>query len=216
MPKPILFWGASGHAKVLHEFIGQTGYELAALVDNCAGIPSPIRGVPVLHGKEGLREWLGNWAGGKLHGLIAIGGDRGRDRAELQCYLETLGISPVLAIHPKAFVAGSASLGSGTQCLAMSAICAESVLGPACIVNTHASVDHECRLGTGVHVGPGATVAGCVTIGDYSFIGSGAVILPRVCIGAGTIIGAGAVVSKNVPDNVVAVGNPARIKRNIF
>ena len=54
-----------------------------------------------------------------------------------------------------------------------------------------------------------------VTIGDGCWIGGGAIILPGVTIGKGTVIGAGSVVTKNIPENCVAVGNPCRVIRKI-
>ncbi len=60
----------------------------------------------------------------------------------------------------------------------------------------------------------GITAQG-ITIGDGSWIGSGAIILDGVAIGKHVVIGAGAVVTKDVPDYCVAVGNPARVVRNL-
>jgi len=54
-----------------------------------------------------------------------------------------------------------------------------------------------------------------VNIGNDVWIGGGVVICPGVSIGNGAVIGAGSVVTKNIPDDVVAVGNPARIIKNI-
>lgn len=54
-----------------------------------------------------------------------------------------------------------------------------------------------------------------ITIGDNVWIGGSAVILPGVTIGANTVIGAGAVVTKDIPANVVAAGNPCRVIKNI-
>lgn len=54
-----------------------------------------------------------------------------------------------------------------------------------------------------------------VTIGDNVWIGGNTVILPGVHIGSNTVIGAGSVVSKDIPDWVVAVGNPCRVVRKI-
>lgn len=54
-----------------------------------------------------------------------------------------------------------------------------------------------------------------VTIGDDVFIGKGAIILPGVTIGSRVIVGAGSVVSKDVPDNSVVAGNPARWIRTL-
>ncbi|MGC9497434.1 sugar O-acetyltransferase [Streptomyces sp. WG7] len=54
-----------------------------------------------------------------------------------------------------------------------------------------------------------------ITIGDNVWLGGGAVVLPGVTIGDNAVIGAGAVVTKDVPANVVAVGNPARPVRKV-
>ncbi len=54
-----------------------------------------------------------------------------------------------------------------------------------------------------------------VTIGKNCWIGAGAVIVPGITIGDNVVIGAGSVVTKDIPSNVVAVGNPCRILREI-
>lgn len=56
---------------------------------------------------------------------------------------------------------------------------------------------------------------GRVSIGERTFIGAGSVILPGVTIGSDVVIGAGSVVSRDLPDRVVAVGNPARVVSSI-
>ena len=54
-----------------------------------------------------------------------------------------------------------------------------------------------------------------VNIGERAWIGAGAIILPGVTIGKNSVIGAGSVVTKDIPDNVVAVGNPCKVLRPI-
>src|ERR1700755_648281 len=54
-----------------------------------------------------------------------------------------------------------------------------------------------------------------VSIGADVWVGSGAIILPGVTIGAGTVIGAGSVVSRSLPEDALAVGNPCRVVRQI-
>lgn len=54
-----------------------------------------------------------------------------------------------------------------------------------------------------------------ITIGDNVWLGGGAIVLPGVTIGDNSVIGAGAVVTRDVPANVVAVGNPARVVREL-
>jgi sugar O-acyltransferase (sialic acid O-acetyltransferase NeuD family) len=214
MLKPIVFWGATGQAKVLHEFIGSAGYELVALFENDPEMSSPFPGVPLYFGTEGFARWEKERGDVSAHCLVAIGGSRGRTRLEIQRFFEAHQLEPAVAVHPTAFVAGNAFISKGSQILARASVCAEAKLGEGCIINTASSVDHESILGDGVHVAPGATLAGCVSVGAHSLIGPGAVILPRIRIGRDCIVGAGAVVTKDVPDGKVVYGNPATIRRD--
>ena len=94
-------------------------------------------------------------------------------------------------------------------------IAPEAKLGRECIINTNASVDHECILGDGVEVGPGATLCGLVTVDVNGWICAGATILPRIKIGADAIVGGGAVVTKDVSAGQTVVGVPARPIKNV-
>ena len=85
------------------------------------------------------------------------------------------------------------------------------------IVNTSASIDHECKIGNGVHIMGGVAIAGRVTIGNYVTIGTQATILPDITIEDGAYIGAGSVVTKNVKKNHIVAGNPAKfLKTNKY
>ncbi|WP_030106918.1 DapH/DapD/GlmU-related protein, partial [Actinoalloteichus caeruleus] len=54
-----------------------------------------------------------------------------------------------------------------------------------------------------------------ITIGDNVWLGGGVIVCPGVTIGENTVVGAGAVVTRDLPANVVAVGNPARVIRSL-
>ena len=144
--------------------------------------------------------------------MIAIGGFRGKERVELAHSLESRGlINSQPLIHPRSWVADTVRIGNGTQILGMSAVSEFVTLGQNCIINTCGVVDHDCILGDGVHVMPGATLAGCVEVEDFASIGSGAVVLPRVRIGRSAIVGAGAVVTRDVLPGQTVIGVPARL-----
>ncbi|MFI9797324.1 sugar O-acetyltransferase [Streptomyces sp. NPDC052302] len=89
------------------------------------------------------------------------------------------------------------------------------------------TIGEDCRIGPGVQLltpthplEPGSRrdkleAARPIVIGDNVWLGGGAIVLPGVTIGDNSVIGAGAVVTKDVPPNVVAVGNPARPVRTL-
>jgi len=214
--KEIIFWGATGQAKVLRECLKDSGIKLVALVDNNKQLQKPFSDVPLLFGKDSFLNWIQQRNSNcPLGFLVAIGGSNGRDRIDIQNYLESYGLVPVIARHPTAFIADDVELGAGSQILAHSSICVESVVGRGCIINTGAIVDHECQLSDGIHIGPGAHLAGCIRVDNFAFIGTGATILPRIIIGENAIVGAGAVVTKDVLPHTVVVGNPAKVLRKI-
>ena len=211
MPEPhYVIWGSAGHAKVLAALIALRGGKVVALFDNREVEPA-LPGVPLHIGDAGFQRWA-DQAGAlaEVFGLVAIGGSRGRDRLLIQQRFLGRGLRVEPLVHPQASVCASARLGAGTQVLAQAVVAADARIGAACIVNHRAGVDHECVVADGVHIAPGATLCGLVTLHENVMVGAGAVILPRLTVGENSIIGAGAVVTRDVPANVTVVGNPAR------
>lgn len=83
------------------------------------------------------------------------------------------------------------------------------------IVYFNTIITHDCFVGKFVELSPGAKLLGRVKIGDYSQIGASATILPNITIGKNVVVGAGSVVTKDVPDNCVVIGVPAKIIKEL-
>lgn len=78
-------------------------------------------------------------------------------------------------------------------------------------------IAHNVKVGKNTMIVAGSVVCGSVEIGESCFIGANSVIRQHLKIGNNTIIGMGSVVTKNVPDNEVWAGNPAKkIKNNDY
>ena len=78
------------------------------------------------------------------------------------------------------------------------------------------SLHHDVKLGEYVTISPNATILGNVEVGNNSFIGAGSIIREKTKIGNNCIVGMGSVVLKDITDDEVWVGNPARyLRKNI-
>ncbi len=119
-------------------------------------------------------------------------------------------------IHPSSVCAQTSVYGVGLHISPLSVVAPYAILGDFVVINRNVSVGHHTILGNFVTLNPGVNVAGCCNIGSNVTIGTGATILDSITIGAGSIIGAGSVVTKNVPENVVVYGTPAKIIRTVF
>lgn len=120
------------------------------------------------------------------------------------------------AISPLANIGSyDIEIGTGSNILSGAAISNSSKIGMGCIIYYNSIITHDCKIGDFVEISPSVTLLGRSTVGSYSQIGANATILPDVVIGENVIIGAGSVVTKNLPDNCLAFGIPAKIIKEL-
>ncbi len=209
--KPLIVWGGGGQLIVLSEFVNDLGYEIVAVIDSDTNIKSPLENVPIFYKEFGLKNFLDDFGSCSLEYVVAIGGGKGHVRCKISKLLMEYGLKPINAIHPESLISKTSKIGSGCQIMMRAIVGARAIIGDNVLLNSGSIVEHECHICDGVHIGPGATLAGMVSVGKASFIGAGATILPRITIGENSVVGAGSVVTKDIPDNVVCTGVPAKI-----
>ena len=193
----VYLYGASGHARVIMDSLRASGYEIEALVDDNLEL-TELDMLPILHESRGLSPFI-----------ISIG--KNDTRRKVAEKLTTEGATFERAIHPNAVLSPSTKIGEGTVVMAGVLINAFSQIGRHCIINTGASIDHECQLEDFVHVSPHATLCGNVSVGEGTWIGAGSTIIQGINIGKWCVIGAGSVVTKDIPDGYLAVGNRCKL-----
>lgn len=83
-------------------------------------------------------------------------------------------------------------------------------IGKFCKINVGANIMHDCKIGDYSTVAPNAVVLGNVEIGANCYIGANSTILPNVKIGDNVLVGAGAVVTREIKNNKIVKGIPAK------
>ena len=192
-------YGVSGHAKVIVDILKSQNKKLSGLIDDDESITN-ILGCPVSQTLP---------ANSSL--IVSIGDNRTRKKIVdklISNKFET-------AIHSSAIISEYSTIDEGTVVMQGAIIQSSCKIGKHCIINTGASVDHDCQLGDFVHISPQAILCGNVTIGEGTWIGAGTTIIEGVTIGKWCVIGAGSVVTKDIPDNMLAVGNRCKIIKEI-
>jgi sugar O-acyltransferase (sialic acid O-acetyltransferase NeuD family) len=203
----IIIFGAGGHSKVVIDVIEKQGlYKIVGLVDNDPDLLNTN-----VYGYKVSNKFSETDKQQSKKYIIAIGDNKVRKRIEENTREGEFELSLPI-IHPSAQLARGIKIGNGTVLMAGTIINADTVIAENVIINTNVTIEHDCSIGSGVHIAPGSTVCGGVSIGNGTLIGAGSIIPPGVTIGQNVVIGAGSTVLGNMPDNITAFGTPAEIK----
>lgn len=205
----IVVIGAGGHSKVVVDILKENpAFDLIGLTDKMA--QGDVLGVPILGGDD---IWPSLIKDGVTAAFIAVGDNKLRERLSDEAL--RVGFQLVPLVDKRAIVSRHAVIEEGALVMPGAVVNADAHIGRESIINTNASVDHECTIGDFVHIAPGCALSGRVKVGSRSLIGTGARVIDSISIGDDTIIGAGASVVKDIPPRCVAVGVPARVIKTL-
>ena len=186
-------------------------YEILGFIDdNLDNKGKSFLGLPILGDYTEIPNLVNKL---QIKGGIAVIGNN-KIRYEKNQIIKKAGLEIVTAIHPKSFIDNQENIGDGTIVEMGAFIHPEVRIGEGCFICCGAIVAHNSTLGNYVLLAGGCVFGSRVTVGDFSLIGVGANISPYVNIGKNVLVGTGAAVIKDLPDNVVAAGVPAKILRN--
>ena len=128
-------------------------------------------------------------------------------------YLSHHGWEAVNVIHPNAIVSPTAKLGKGVLVECGCLITPSPIIGDNVVVNTGSQVNHDNIIENHVYMASGVVLSGGVTIGENTLLDDGVIITLGHKVGKNCLIGAGGLVTKDIPDGVVAYGNPCKVIR---
>jgi acetyltransferase EpsM len=192
--------GAGGHASVVASTLVASGHTIAGFFDD-----DPRRSGTTFCNAPMLGT-IADAATSRDFSRAILGVGRNDVRKRLA---EELDLDWMSVVHPFAWVDPSASLGVGSVVFAGAIVQANAQVGVHVILNTRASVDHDCVVGDYVHIAV-AHLGGSARADEGAFLALGSVVLPGLRVGAWATVGAGAVVTKDVAPGTIVVGAPAR------
>jgi UDP-perosamine 4-acetyltransferase len=207
-----LIIGAGAHSKIILDVLQKkTQIEVVGFVDdNKALSQQKICGLPVLGPISSLERLKKE----KIEGaIVGIGNTNMKIRRDVFDKAKRLGFRLVNAIHPKTIIARNVKIGEGVLIAAGAIINTDAVIGNNVVIYTGTIMDHDNVIEDNVYLSPGVNLSGKVTIKEDSFLGTGVIVIPEITIGRNVTLGAGAVVVENIPDDVVAIGLPAKVIR---
>jgi sugar O-acyltransferase (sialic acid O-acetyltransferase NeuD family) len=117
----------------------------------------------------------------------------------------------IKVIHPSASIARSSYLHEGCVIDSLVSISSQTEIRFGTDIKRGAQIGHHNQIGEYSDINPGVILCGYVTLGERCSIGAGSIIRDGVSIGKNTIIGMGSVVTSDIPEGVIAYGNPCKI-----
>ena len=141
--------------------------------------------------------------------VVAVGDNKIRFEKlkELKCRGHNL----ISLVHPTAYVSKSAVLGEAVYLHINSVVWSKSEIGDCTIISPNALIGHHCKIGKACLISGSSTIGCYVTIKDNTLVGIGSTIISKeITIGQNVTIGGQSLVTKDIPDNEVWAGVPAK------
>jgi len=205
--KRILLFGGGNQVHYTIDIIEKENkYEIAGIIDSVHPIGADRYGYKVLGRQENLTQIVEEY---KIDaGLITIGDNWSRSIVYNAIIKQMPSFEFVNAIHPSVIIGKNVELGFGVVMMAGVIVNPLAKIGNFTFFATGCQIEHDCIIEEYASVSAGSVMGGYVTIGKFSAITLGVTILDRLKIGENSVIGSGSLVLKDIPDNVLAHGNP--------
>jgi sugar O-acyltransferase (sialic acid O-acetyltransferase NeuD family) len=208
--KPILIFGSSDLCRqVIRMMETQQEHNIIGIIDPHVPKETSILGYPVL-GDESALLTINH----EVSGLIAIGDNCLREKVAHQILKIKSDFEFITLKHASVHTDPSVTIGSGSIILPGALILNHVRIGNHTLIGTGTILEHDSHIGDFCNIGPGCITGGHLKMGNYSVLGLGTRVNHHISIGSNTVIGSGALVLNDIPENVVAFGSPAEVKKH--
>lgn len=211
--KPVVIVGGVGGGLMVADIFEainsiKSEWDVVGFINKKPAEGAKIGKYDVLGGLEKIRQFIGKDY--YIFYTLHQGVTRKRSRIERSKKFNIPIERTPTAIHPLTFVHPSVKIGRGVSIEPFTVIQPEVVIEDHVRIGSNVTIGHESHLGRYTEINNNVSLGGGVVIKEGSYVGLGAFIREYVVVGRNSIVGMGAVVVKNVEDNIVVVGNPAK------
>lgn len=200
--------------------LGREVLELARIINRREKVWDDI--IFIIDGKpgndvNGIMVYSYNDAIEKFSGNLEVSMGIGEPTVRLRLFenLEKDGVKVTTLIHPDVYIPDTTVVGKGVTIQMGNFISCNVVIEDYVYIQPHTNIGHNDVLKKGCVISGFCNLAGSVTVGEFSYLGISSCLKEGVTIGNNSIIGMGSAVYKDIPDEMIAMGNPARpMKKN--
>lgn len=179
----ILIYGSREFGQVVRSLVGDAGHEFAGFIDDFEADADA--------GTRIIGDWnrvAGEFLPSDFGIAIAVGYANLDARWNVYRKVCDAGYHCPALIHPQAYVAKSAVVGTGSIVMARAIVDCRASLAELTVVWPGTVVNHDSAIGPNVFLSPNSTICGCATVGCNSFVGAGAVVVDHVNVPARSFI----------------------------
>ena len=200
----IIIVGYSGHSYVIIDTLIELGYNIFGYIEKNELTNNPYN-LRFLGNEKDLNFKL--FVDGFSY-VVAIGDNK--TRSSVSNFLRLKFCKILNVINPSSSISNNIRIGSGVFIARNVSVSPFCEIGDDVVINNSAVVDHECIIESGSHIAPGSILLGNVKVGRNTLVGAGSVVREGIKIGNNVVIGAGSVVLKDVKDDKLVYGSPAK------
>jgi len=153
-----------------------------------------------------------NFAINNVKVVIAVGEPKNRQVLREKIAANSYGLQSL--VHPTAFIGSETRIGDGVIIQYGIFVSCNVTIGTNVLIQPNSSVGHDSIIGNDAVISSYVGISGNCTIGERAYIGVSVPVKEETSIGADSIVGMGSVVMRDIPENVIAMGNPARAMKN--
>lgn len=207
MEKVLAIYGASGLGREVLELAciinkEKRRWDTLIFVDD-GDVPSMVSGHKV-YKYDAAKEMYGD----SLEFVVSIG--EPLTRKKIFAKIGNDAFSTPTLVHPDVYIPDSTKIGNGVVIQFGNFISCDVTIEDYVFIQPQCNIGHDAILEGGCMIAGFGNIAGGVHIGRYSYIGMSAAVKELIKIGNYSIVGMGSIVYKDIPDEVIAMGNPAR------